>query len=125
MREDKLAELSMDFAVVIARLTNRLRANREYIISDQLGRSGMSIGANIREAAYAQSRADFVSKMQIALKEANESGYWLEVLFRTEMISPEIYHKLNQTCKELRLILIATLRTAKANGIRKQNAEAK
>lgn len=116
MKVDRLAELSMDFAIAVARLSNRLRANREYIISDQLGRSGMSIGANIREAAYAQSRADFISKMQIALKEASESGYWLEILVRTEMISPEIYHRLSQMCKELRLILIATLRTAKSGG---------
>ena len=106
----------MDFAVSIARLTNDLRKKGEHIISDQLGRSGMSIGANIREANYAQSKPDFISKMQIALKEANESDYWLEVLDRTQSITEEQYTILRQTCKELRLILIASIRTAKEIG---------
>ena len=73
MREDKLAERSMEFAVQIIELTKELRTKKEYIIANQVGRSGTSIGANIREAHYAQSRDDFISKLEIALKEANET----------------------------------------------------
>ena len=83
MREDKLAERSMEFAVQIIELTKTLRMRKEFIMANQIGRSGTSIGANIREAHYAQSRDDFVSKLEIALKEANETDYWLELLFRT------------------------------------------
>ena len=103
----------MDFAVSIMLLTNDLRKKHEYIVSDQLGRSGMSIGANIREANYAQSKLDFISKLQISLKEANETDYWLEILHRTYFIEDENYRALIQTCKELRLMLIASIRTAK------------
>ena len=73
----------MEFAVQIIELTKTLRARKEFIMANQIGRSGTSIGANIREAHYAQSRDDFVSKLEIALKEANETDYWLELLFRT------------------------------------------
>ena len=76
MKENKLVELSMDFSVDIINLVKFLKANHETIISNQIGRSGTSIGANINEANYGQSKADFISKMQIALKEANETGYW-------------------------------------------------
>ena len=68
MKENKLAELSMEFAVDIIMLVKRLKKNRESIISNQIGRSGTSIGANIHEAQYAHSKADFIAKFQIALK---------------------------------------------------------
>jgi len=113
MREDKLAEHSMEFAVQIIELTKELRMKKEYIIANQIGRSGTSIGANIREAHYAQSRDDFVSKLEIALKEANETGYWLELLFRTKYISEQQYRKLCAQCAELRVLLVASCRTAK------------
>ena len=87
MATDKLSELSMDFAVHIINLVKQLKEQRESIISNQIGRSGTSIGANIREAKYAHGPADFISKMQIALKEANETGYWLELLYKTKYIS--------------------------------------
>ena len=83
MANDKLSEQSMDFAVHIINLVKQLKEQRESIISNQIGRSGTSIGANIREAKYAHGTADFISKMQIALKEANETGYWLELLYKT------------------------------------------
>ena len=114
MRNDKLSVQSMDFAVSIIQLVKELKQQRETIISNQIGRSGTSIGANIREAQYAHGRADFISKMQIALKEANETGYWLELLFRTEYLSPESYQKLDADCSSLRIMLIASIRTAKA-----------
>ena len=81
MRNDQLSVQSMDFAVSIINLVRNLKVKHESIISNQIGRSGTSIGANIREAKYAHGTADFVSKLQIALKEANETGYWLELLF--------------------------------------------
>ena len=86
MSESRLRTQSMEFAVEIINLVKALKEKREAIISNQIGRSGTSIGANIREAQYAQGRKDFVSKLQIALKEANETGYWLELLFKTEYI---------------------------------------
>ena len=92
MANDKLSEQSMDFAVQIINLVKQLREQRESIISNQIGRSGTSVGANIREAKYAHGTADFISKMQIALKEANETGYWLELLYKTNRYNG-IYHK--------------------------------
>ena len=99
MANDKLAEQSMDFAVQIINLVKQLKEQRESIISNQIGRSGTSIGANIREAKYAHGTADFISKMQIALKEANETGYWLELLYKTNYIGEEQYNFLESKCK--------------------------
>ena len=115
MAHDKLSELSMEFAVEIINLVKRLKEQRESIISNQIGRSGTSIGANIREAKYAHGTADFISKMQIALKEANETGYWLELLFKTNYIDNEQYSFLESKCKSLRAILVASINTAKEN----------
>lgn len=115
MRNDKLSVQSMDFAVSIIQLVKELKQNRETIISNQIGRSGTSIGANIREAQYAHGRADFIAKMQIALKEANETGYWLELLSRTGYLSQEAYQKLEADCAKLRIMLISSINTAKKN----------
>ena len=115
MREDKLSVLSMDFAVEIINLVKKLKENRESIISNQIGRSGTSIGANIREAQHAHGRADFIAKMKIALKEANETGYWLELLLRTKYLDEAEYAHLSRLCKSLRAILISTLSTAKGH----------
>lgn len=115
MTSDKLAEQSMNFAVQVINLVKQLKEQRESIISNQIGRSGTSIGANIREAKYAQGIADFISKMQIALKEANETGYWLELLYRTNYICEEQYTMLESKCKSLRAMLVATINTAREN----------
>ena len=115
MRNDALSVQSMDFAVSIIQLVKELKQNRETIISNQIGRSGTSIGANIREAQYAHGRADFIAKMQIALKESNETGYWLELLFRTGYLSQEAYQKLEADCSNLRIMLISSINTAKKN----------
>ena len=115
MANDKLAEQSMDFAVQIISLVKQLKEQRESIISNQIGRSGTSIGANIREAKYAHGTADFISKMQISLKEANETGYWLELLYRTNYIQEEQYSFLESKCKSLRAILVSSINTAKNN----------
>ena len=115
MSESKLRTQSMDFAVSIIELVKELKAKRESIISNQIGRSGTSIGANIREAQYAHSKADFISKLQIALKEANETGYWLELLYRTNYIDQAQYRTLDSACASIRVMLIASIRTAKEN----------
>ena len=115
MSESKLRTQSMDFAVSIIHLVKQLKEKRESIISNQIGRSGTSIGANIREAQYAHGKADFIAKLQIALKEANETGYWLELLFRTDYISEAEYKFLESACASIRVMLIASINTAKGN----------
>ena len=115
MKENKLAELSMEFSVDIINLVKHLKANRESIISNQIGRSGTSIGANIHEAQYAQGKKDFISKLEIALKEASETGYWLELLHRTKYIDEQSYKARSSKCASLRVKLIASCRTAKEN----------
>ena len=115
MRNDKLSVRSMDFAVSIINLVKSLKENKEHIIANQIGRSGTSIGANIREAQYAHGKADFIAKMQIALKEANETGYWLELLFKTNYITENQYKELDAVCVGLRAMLISSINTAKEN----------
>ena len=115
MRNDKLSVGSMDFAVSIINLVKQLKENKEHIISNQIGRSGTSIGANIREAQYAHGKADFIAKLQIALKEANETGYWLELLFKTNYITSTQYKELDGVCAGLRAMLVASINTAKEN----------
>ena len=115
MKENKLAELSMEFSVDIINLVRQLKEHREAIISNQIGRSGTSIGANIHEAQYAQGKKDFISKLEIALKEASETGYWLELLHRTNYIDEQSYKSLSAKCTSLRVMLIASCRTAKEN----------
>ncbi|MEE1035666.1 MAG: four helix bundle protein [Oscillospiraceae bacterium] len=113
MRNDKLSQLSMNFAVSTIALVKDLKQKRESIISNQIGRSGTSIGANIREAQYAHGRADFVAKLQIALKEANETGYWLELLYKTGYLGADAYKQMDNDCTTLRVLLISSIRTAK------------
>ena len=113
MKENKLADLSMDFSVQIINLVKELKAKHESVISNQIGRSGTSIGANIYEANYAQGKKDFISKLEIALKEASETGYWLELLYRTGYINQTAFKVLNDQCTSIRVMLIASCRTAK------------
>ena len=115
MANDKLSEQSMDFAVQIINLVKQLKERRESIISNQIGRSGTSIGANIREAQYAHGKADFIAKLQIALKEANETGYWLELLYKTDYIDLYQYELLESKCKSIRAMLVSSINTAKDN----------
>lgn len=120
MRNDQLSTQSMDFAVSIIELVKNLKTRHESVISNQIGRSGTSIGANIREAQYAHGKADFVAKLQIALKEANETGYWLELLFRTGYLTESEYRSLDSACTSLRVMLIASINTTKQN-IKREN----
>ena len=114
MRDDKLSVKSMDFSVSIINLVKELKLKKENIISNQIGRSGTSIGANIREAQYAHGKADFVSKLQIALKEANETGYWLELLYKTNYIDEITYKNLDSACTSIRVMLISSINTVKS-----------
>ncbi len=114
-KKDELSLISIDFAVKIIELVKRLKDNKEYIMSQQIGRSGTSIGANIREARYAQSALDFISKMEIALKETSETLYWLELLAKTNYIEEEEYASLYAMCNSMRIKLVASCRTAKSN----------
>ncbi len=115
MSDSKLRTQSMDFAVSIITLVKKLKEKRESIISNQVGRSGTSIGANIREAQYAHGEADFIAKLQIALKEANETGYWLELLFKTGYITAEEYKALDTACTSIRVMLISSINTVREN----------
>ena len=115
MSESKLRELSMEFSVEIIELVKYLKSIKESIISNQIGRSGTSIGANIHEAQYAQGKKDFISKLEIALKEASETGYWLELLFKTGYIEEIAYRSLDSRCTSIRVMLISSINTLKKN----------
>ena len=115
MKENKLVELSMEFSVDIINLVKFLKSNHETIISNQIGRSGTSIGAKIHESQYAQGTKDFISKFEIALKEASETGYWLELLHRTNYIDDQTFKTLSSKCTSLRVMLIASCKTVKVN----------
>ncbi len=115
MSESKLRDISLDFSVKIIHLVKDLKAKHETVISNQIGRAGTSIGANIYEANYAQGKKDFISKLEIALKEASETGYWLELLHRTNYIDDTLYQSLNEQCTSIRVMLVASCKTAKKN----------
>lgn len=111
MAENKLADLSMDFAVEILKMCDGIKGH--YSIVNQLERSATSIGANIREAKYAHSKPDFISKLQISLKECYETEYWLELLYKAEIVSD--VSKLIHDCGVIRRMLISSINTAKEN----------
>lgn len=113
MTENKLANLSMDFAVCILKTTDGIKGH--YAITNQLERSATSIGANIREAKYAHSKADFVSKLQIALKECYETEYWLELMQRSEILTDDLAKTLLHDCGVIRRMLISSINTTKSN----------
>ena len=116
MRENFLIDKSIAFAAQIIRLHRYLiKTQKETILSKQIVRSGTSIGANINEANYGQSKADFISKLHIALKEAAETEYWLRLLLASEYISKEMGESMLKDCLELKRILIASINTAKSN----------
>ena len=116
MAESILAEKSLEFAARTVKFCVRVsQSEKESIITKQLIRASTSIGANINEANYGISRADFISKMQIAMKEAAESEYWLKLLYKAEYVSEIDVKELIELCKELERMLISTLKTAKEN----------
>ena len=111
MAENKLSDLSMDFAVEILKICDDVKGH--YSIVNQLERSSTSIGANIREAKYAHSKPDFISKLQISLKECYETEYWLELMQRAEILSD--VSSLMHDCGVIRKMLISSINTAKQN----------
>ncbi len=115
MKEDKLGQLSMELSVEVLNLVKDLRAKKENIISNQIGRSATSICANIAESKYGHSRADFIAKLEISLKEASETGKWLEMLYKTNYIDESRYKKIDKICSTIRILLIASINTAKSN----------
>ena len=114
MADSKLRKLSMEFSVDIINLVKQLKAQKESIISNQIGRSGTSIGANIYEANYAQSKKDFISKLEIALKESSETTYWLKLMYETRRIDKDTYFHTEKLCGNIRRLLIASCKTAKS-----------
>jgi len=104
---------SFEFATAIVQVSKELTKNKQYELSSQLIRSGTSIGANLAEVEYAQSKPDFISKLSIALKEAAETKYWLKLLERTEDIAPEKAKQLIQQADEIMRLLTASIKTAK------------
>ena len=114
MKENVLIDKSIAFASRIIKLHQYLiKTKKETIISKQIVRSGTSIGANINEANYGQSKADFVSKMHIALKETAETEYWIEIAQKANIISEEIAKNILHDCGSIRRMLISSINTAK------------
>lgn len=113
MGNNKLADLSIDFAVNILKMTDTTKGH--YSLMNQLERSATSIGANIREAKYAHSKADFIAKLQIALKECYETEYWLELIQKSEIISEDVIKKFLHDCGSIRRMLISSINTTKSN----------
>ena len=107
---------SYSFALRIVKLCNHLqKAKRESVMSKQLLRCGTSIGANVAESKHAQSRADFVSKLTIALKEAAETDYWLRLLYDADYLNDPEFQSIYADCKEVESILAAIVKTTKNN----------
>ena len=116
MKENALIDKSIVFAARIIKLHNYLiKTKKETIISKQIVRSGTRIGANINEGNYGQSRADFIAKMHIALKETAETEYWLKLLVMSEYISAKEGQSLLNDCLQIKRMLISSINTAKNN----------
>lgn len=113
MAENILADLSMDFAIKVLKLTDGMKGH--YSLTNQLERSATSIGANIREAKYAHSKPDFIAKLQIALKECYETEYWLELFQKASLCDSEVTTSLLHDCESMRRLLISSINTSKKN----------
>ncbi len=115
MADSVLRNKTKEFAKDIVFLCREIKSSRkEAVLANQLLRSATSIGANIHEAQYAQSKNDFISKLEIAQKECFETEYWLELLFETDCIEDEKYKKMQNKCGSIRRMLIASLKTVKS-----------
>ena len=116
MRENALIEKSIDFGARIVKLQRYLvRERKEVVLSKQILRSGTSIGANINEAQYGNSRADFIAKLHIALKETAETEYWLHILQKYDYLDDTMASSMLRDCLEIKRILISSINTAKEN----------
>ncbi|MBQ7711323.1 MAG: four helix bundle protein [Bacteroidales bacterium] len=116
MKDSLLYSKSMAFAVRCVKFYKYLsEEKKEYVISKQLLRSGTSIGANIREGRFAQSEADFINKLSIALKEAEETQYWIELLYNSEIIAEKEYSSIYEDSGEMIALLLSSIKTIKSN----------
>ena len=116
MSENQGSEKSKRFAVRIVRLYKHLMSRKnEYVIARQLLRSGTSVGANIAEAQYAVTKKDFLNKMQISLKECNETDYWIELLHNTDYLTDKEFQSIYNDCRELKYLLISITDKTKRN----------
>ncbi len=114
MAESALKNKSYAFAIRIVKLSQVLQSEKkEFVLSKQVLRSGTAISALVREAEFGQSKADFVNKLSIALKEANETAYWLCLLKDTNYIDEKIFESMESDCKELIAMLVSSIKTAK------------
>ncbi len=116
MKENLLKNKSFSFAIRIVNLYKYLIIEKkEFVLSKQLLRSETSVGAMIREAEFGQTKSDFIHKLSIAQKEANETQYWIELLFQTEYLTTEQFESLNQNIIEILKLITASIKTAKQN----------
>ena len=113
MAESKLRDFTTDFAVKIMKLCETIKGH--YSLVNQLERSATSIGANVRETNYAHGKADFIAKLQIALKECYETEYWLELFVKADILNRDAAAELYTQCGTIRRMLIASCKTAKEN----------
>ena len=113
MIDNLILDLAMQFAVDVVNLCDSLKGKSA--LTNQLLRSGTSIGANVHEGQYASSKSDFIAKFQIALKECHETEYWLKLFVKTAIIDETLFNKLSNDSGKIRRILIASINTAKAN----------
>ena len=114
--ESIIDKKSKAFALRIIKLYKQLKeVDKEFVLSKQILRSGTSIGANAKERKNSQSKADFINKLSIALKEADETQYWLELLYESEIINENIFSSLNNDLKEIIAIITSSIKTAKQN----------
>jgi four helix bundle protein len=114
-KENLVLDKSFAFAVRIVKFSKFLAKKKEHVIARQVLRSGIAIGALVREAQFGESKADFIHKMYIALKESNETCYWLELLYHTQIIEKRMFDSIFKDSKELLGLLISITKTAKAN----------
>ena len=124
MKESILRSKSYAFAVRIVRLSQFLTTEqREFVLSKQVLRSGTAIGALVHEAEFGQSKPDFRSKMSIALKEANETQYWLTLLKETDYINEKMFESVSNDCVELIKMLVATVKTSKKSELEERETK--
>ena len=117
MKDNKLLTLSQEFAVDIIKISQELKCKKEHVLSDQIKRSGTSISANIAEGNNPQSRADMISKFEIALKEATETENWLTVLKDSYIISVENFEILHKKVVKIKILLIESIKTLKSKSL--------
>ncbi len=111
--DNVIRQKTMDFAIRTMKLKRFLQMRKEFDISGQVTRSGTAIGALVREAEYAESKQDFIHKMRIALKEANETSYWLELLFKTDVLDENSYVSISEDNEELKRMLVCIINTSR------------